>query len=108
MGRFYVYILECDDKSYYVGITNNLKRRVGEHNSKLNPDSYTAFRLPVKLIHYKVFKDPLEAISFEKQLKRWSRKKKEAYMSGDWANLKILAACRNSSRFDRPSRISVV
>jgi putative endonuclease len=102
MGRLFVYILECDDKSYYVGITNNLRRRLGEHNSKSDPNAFTAFRLPVRLIHYTVFKNPVEAIAFEKKLKGWSRKKKEAYMLSDWAKLKALAACRNPTRFNRP------
>lgn len=102
MGRFFVYILECDDKSYYVGITNNIKRRLREHNQKSDPGSYTAIRVPVKLIFYKTFSDPIEAICFEKQLKGWSRRKKEAYMNNNWNQLKSLAACKNPTRFDRP------
>jgi len=102
MGRYHVYILECGDKSYYVGITNNLKRRLREHNSGLKKDSYTSFRLPVKLIYCEVFRNPLEAIGFEKKLKGWSRQKKEAYMARNWEHLKVLAACRNPTRFDRP------
>ncbi|WP_415830627.1 GIY-YIG nuclease family protein, partial [Gillisia limnaea] len=41
MKRYYVYILECSDKLFYTGITNNISRRIEEHNSGLNKNSFT-------------------------------------------------------------------
>ncbi|MBL7852578.1 MAG: GIY-YIG nuclease family protein [Cyclobacteriaceae bacterium] len=103
MRRLFVYILECEDKSYYVGVTNNLKRRLQEHNTKMNANAYTAVRLPVRLLHFTTFDDPRKAIAFEKRLKKWTREKKEAYMAGDWEKLKSLSACRNATASFRRS-----
>lgn len=81
---YFVYILECSDGSYYTGVTNNLDRRMAEHNYALNLDSYTAQRLPVKLVFHQFFQDIRQAIAFEKQVKGWSRKKKEAIINNNW------------------------
>ncbi len=77
----YVYILECADKSYYTGITNNAEKRVEEHNIGIDRNSYTYIRRPVKLVFCERFVNSLEAIQFEKQLKGWSRNKKEALIT---------------------------
>jgi putative endonuclease len=76
-----VYILECADKSYYTGITNNAEKRVEEHNIGIDRNSYTYIRRPVKLVFCERFVNSLEAIQFEKQLKGWSRNKKEALIT---------------------------
>ena len=81
---YYVYILKCSDNSYYTGITNDLLRRVDEHNDGINPTCYTYNRRPVELVFSSEFIDVNLAISFEKQVKGWSRKKKEAIIRGDW------------------------
>ncbi|MFH0988131.1 MAG: GIY-YIG nuclease family protein, partial [Parcubacteria group bacterium] len=78
MKKYYVYIVECADESYYTGITNNHKRRLDEHNSGKDEKSYTFTRRPVKLVHLEEFKYVLDAIAREKQLKGWSRAKKKA------------------------------
>ena len=88
MRQFFVYILTCSDDSYYVGITNNIKRRFIEHSSGKNPKSYTASRLPVKLSYFEIYQFPMIAIRREKQLKGWSRMKKEALMNRDYKSLK--------------------
>lgn len=95
--RYYVYILECSDNSYYTGITNNLERRINEHNEGNDQNSYTFFRRPVELVFYEVFNNPEQAILFEKKLKGWSRTKKEALMNKDWDKLKILSGCKNET-----------
>ncbi|MFZ0491556.1 MAG: GIY-YIG nuclease family protein [Salegentibacter sp.] len=87
MKLFYVYILECADKSYYTGITSNLEKRISEHNSGIHRDSFTYFRRPVKLKWIETFTDPNHAIALEKQIKGWSRKKKEALIEEDWEKL---------------------
>ena len=77
----YVYILACSDKTYYVGVTNNLERRLKQHNSGINPESYTYSRRPLELKFYELFNDPISAIAFEKKIKKWSRAKKEALIN---------------------------
>ena len=57
MRTYYVYILECSDKTLYVGVTNNLKRRLSEHRSIRSPKAYTASCLPVVLRFYAEFSD---------------------------------------------------
>lgn len=79
----WVYILECSDKSYYTGVTNNLDRRLFEHNSGIHK-GYTSIRLPVKLLFSEEFNDPRTAIEREKQIKGWSRSKKEALIKSDY------------------------
>lgn len=97
MKQYFVYILKCADNSYYTGVTNNLDRRLYEHSNSRNPDSYTSKRLPVELVFHHVFYSPMQAISFEKQVKGWSRKKKEALINDNWELLHGLAECKNES-----------
>ena len=99
MKRYYVYILQCSDDSYYTGVTNNLERRLGEHETGKSQKSYTATRLPLKLVYYEIFDRAMKAIKFEKQVKGWSRKKKEALIERNWSKLKELSACKNSSHY---------
>ena len=84
MESFWVYIVQCRDASYYIGITNNAERRVAEHNQGIDPHCYTFTRRPVQLVYASEFYDPSQAIRFEKQIKGWSRKKKLALIRGDW------------------------
>ena len=74
----YVYILKCTDKTYYTGITNNPEKRIVEHNSGINKTSYTYLRRPVEMIYRERFTDYNLAIRWEKRIKNWNRKKKEA------------------------------
>jgi putative endonuclease len=87
MKLFYVYILKCSDDSYYTGITNNIDLRLQEHNSDKNFFAYTFSRRPVALVWFEQFTNPNEAIAKEKQLKGWSRKKKEALINSNWDDL---------------------
>jgi putative endonuclease len=86
-----VYILRCADGSYYTGVTNDLARRVFEHEQCTDPKSYVFKRRPLKLVYSANFEDINEAISWEKTIKRWSRKKKEALIKGDEEALKQLS-----------------
>ena len=78
---YYVYILQCSDGSYYVGHTNNLHRRVTDHNAGI-ASRYTRDRTPARLL----FSEPLptrdEAVRRERQIKNWTRAKKEALIRG--------------------------
>lgn len=80
---FWLYILECSDGSFYIGHTDNLDLRIAQHDAG-HSGSYTASRLPLKLIHSEAFESRDEALTMERKLKRWSRAKKLAYMAGDW------------------------
>jgi putative endonuclease len=96
MGAW-LYILRCDDGSYYTGTTRaDLERRVSEHQSGHLP-GYTETRRPVELAYSEYFDRITDAISAERQIKGWSRVKKEALMSGDFAKLKDLARRRRNS-----------
>jgi len=70
-----VYILLCNDLSFYVGYADNLKNRLADHNNKQG-SKYLFSKLPVKLVHYENYKTKEEAIKRERQLKGWSRIKK--------------------------------
>jgi putative endonuclease len=93
----YVYILKCSDGSYYVGVTNNLERRLEEHNAGLIEDCYTKNRRPVEVVYWEPFSDYNQAFEFETRLKKWSRKKKEALIKGNWDKLKELSICKNET-----------
>jgi putative endonuclease len=75
---YYVYILKCSDESYYTGVTNNLERRLNEHQYGVNEGSYTYFRRPVELKFFEEFKYINQAIEIEKKIKKWSKGKKKA------------------------------
>ncbi len=91
----YVYILKCSDKSYYTGITNDPEVRLLQHNNGINSKTYTYTRRPVEMLYCSEFTDYHDAVLWEKQIKKWTRKKKEALIKGDWDRLKELAACKN-------------
>lgn len=97
MKQYYVYILKCKDQSLYVGVTNNISRRFIEHSKGINESCFTFKRRPVELIFYQEFNNIEEAISYEKKIKKWSRKKKLALANGDFILLKSLSECQNES-----------
>jgi len=90
-----VYILQCADGSFYVGSTQDVSSRLEIHNSGNGPD-FTARRLPVRLAYQESFATLDEAVRREKQLKGWSRAKKEALISSDLKLVSKLAACRQT------------
>lgn len=97
MRSLYVYILECSDGTYYVGVTNNVGRRYIEHSTGNNENSFTFKRRPLKLVYCKGFSRPIDAIKYEKQIKGWTRAKKEALIRGDFDQLHNLAKCKNET-----------
>jgi len=97
MKIYFVYILNCSDNTFYTGVTNNMDRRVAEHNEGLDPFCYTVKRRPLELVFLQEFQEIKEAIAFEKQVKGWSRKKKLAIINDNWEKLKELAECKNST-----------
>ena len=91
MKQSYVYILKCSDSTYYTGVTSNLNQRMFQHNSGFYPDCYTFSRRPVALVFYAEFTDINFAIEKEKQIKKWSKAKKEALIRGEYDTLPNLA-----------------
>ncbi len=79
-----MYIVKCSDGSYYTGITNDIERRLSEHNLGLKTNSYTYLRRPVKLVYITEYQTFAQAERREKQIKGWSRKKKEALINENW------------------------
>jgi putative endonuclease len=86
-----VYILRCSDHSFYTGVTSNLDERLNEHQSGKHTESYTFKRRPVKLMYYAEFTEVERAISMEKQIKKWSKAKKQALIDGQFEKLPNLA-----------------
>ena len=80
---FHVYILQCSDGSYYTGHTDDLERRLEIHNSG-EMDGYTKNRRPLRLVFLQEFPTRDEAFATERQIKGWSRKKKEAIIRDRW------------------------
>jgi putative endonuclease len=87
----FLYIVRCPDGSYYAGTARaGLEQRIAEHNSG-SYGGYTATRRPVTLAFSQWFDRIADAIAAERQVKGWSRAKKEALMRGDFAQLRILS-----------------
>lgn len=78
----FVYILECADGTYYIGSTNNLEKRLREHNHSKNGAHYTKIRRPVVLKYFETVASLSEARKREAELKRLSRKEKEILLQG--------------------------
>ena len=91
MQRSFVYIIKCHDKSYYVGVTSNLEQRWLEHQKGTFKNSYTSKRQPLELVYSAEFTSIAQAIMMEKQIKKWSRAKKEALIQGNLEDLIELA-----------------
>ena len=86
----YMYILLCADGSYYTGSTNDLERRLLQHQNGEGAN-HTKKRLPVSLLYYEEYSRIDEAFYREKQVQGWSRKKKEALIEGKSDLLPLLA-----------------
>jgi putative endonuclease len=84
MKQYFVYILLCNDNSYYTGVTNDLEKRLYDHQNGTDSKAYTFKRRPVKMVYQEMFNDVSQAITFEKQVKGWRRAKKEAIINSDW------------------------
>ena len=91
MKKSFVYILKCSDNTYYTGVTINIEKRLFQHSSGFYKNCYTYERRPVIMVFFAEFTDINLAIDKEKQIKKWSRVKKEALIIGDYGNLINLA-----------------
>ena len=84
---YYVYILECSDKTFYCGYTNDLEKRLNDHNFSKKGAKYTKSRRPVKLIYKEEFKTINEALKREAAIKKLKRDQKILIISRD--NIKL-------------------
>jgi putative endonuclease len=91
MKTYFVYILNCSDNTFYTGITSNLTKRLIEHKKGIYNGSYTSTRRPVSLVFYAEFTDVNMSIDAEKQIKKWSKAKKQALIDGEFDKLPNLA-----------------
>jgi putative endonuclease len=91
----YVYMLRCADGSYYVGSAtgHDLAPRIDQHNAGSYP-GYTFTRRPVVLVWSEYFDRITDGIAAERQIKGWSRAKKEALTHSDWTSLSRLSSRR--------------
>jgi putative endonuclease len=90
MNQYYVYIMASFRQTLYIGVTNDLRRRVYQHKTKSDPASFTSRYNIDRLIHFEVFTDVKDAIAREKQIKRWRRSKKVALIEAEnprWRDL---------------------
>ncbi|CAN5869699.1 GIY-YIG nuclease family protein [soil metagenome] len=93
----FTYILECSDRSFYVGSASDVALRL-EHHQSGRGGSYTAKRLPVRLVFHEAHPTLSAALAREKQLKRWSHRKKAALIADELIVLKALARRRQFRR----------
>ncbi len=106
MNSYFVYILRCADNSCYTGVTNDYQVRLFEHESGLHRTCYTYKRRPVELVYVAEFSEILQAIAWEKQVKGWSRKKKEALIYEQREKLHELSECKNNSHYKNNVKVS--
>jgi putative endonuclease len=87
---FWAYLLLCADGKYYTGHTDNLEKRMGQHQSGLIK-GFTSSRLPVQLMWTQEFPSRYEALAAELKIKNWSKAKKKALITEDWETLSYFA-----------------
>ena len=90
---WYVYILRCADKSFYVGHTSDPEARKRAHDEG-TASNHTAKRRPVEMVYEEAWASIADAIDRERQLKRWSRAKKEALIASNTTALHALSRRR--------------
>ena len=106
MYQYFVYILECSDGLFYTGVTNDIERRYDEHLQGTDLKCFTFKRRPVILKYFEIFTDINQAISREKQLKGWSRRKKQALINENYEELVKLSKNNSPNSEGDPSTSS--
>ena len=94
---FWTYMLHCNAGLFYVGHTDDLERRVAQHEQG-TVRGFTRDHLPVQLVWSEAFTTREEALAAERKIKGWSRAKKLALIRGDWNEISLLARGRTGLR----------
>jgi len=81
--KYFTYIILCKNEQHYIGHTNNLESRFLRHTNKSGA-KFTKIYKPVKLVWYQEFDKEIDAIKKEKQIKGWTRNKKEKLIKEIW------------------------
>jgi len=81
LSEWFVYMLRCADNSLYTGVTTDVERRVDEHNADNSVTKYTRVRQPVSVVYFEGAGSRSEACKRESQLKKLTKKDKEALVS---------------------------
>ena len=97
----YLYILKCNDGSFYTGSTSNIEHRFLQHQSG-NGCEFTKRRLPVELVFLEEHERVDDAYYREKQVQGWSKKKKLALIACDYNQIHKLSECNNKSIYIKP------
>ena len=106
MKSGFVYMLRCFDGAFYVGVTHDADRRFAQHCEGVDPACYTFHRRPLRIAYIGAFPCMLDAITFEKQPKGWSHRKKRAFAEGQWSDLKRYA--RGPNRHQNPPPLVIL
>ena len=88
--KAWIYILKCADGSFYTGSTEDIQKRLYEHQSGIGSE-WTRKRLPIELVFSQEMADIHQAFLAEQQIKNWSRAKKIALINGEWNLLTYFA-----------------
>jgi len=105
LGNYYVYILTNKSRTLYTGVTNELKRRVYQHKHKLVPGFTLKYNIN-RLVFFEMTADVRAAISREKQIKGWIRRKKIALIESvnpSWQDLSAAWNSQSGAEILRPS-----
>jgi putative endonuclease len=92
MKQYYIYLMASFKQILYVGVTNDLARRIYQHKTKTYPDSFTARYNIDRLVYFETFGDVRDAIAREKEIKGWRRSKKVALIESQnptWKDLSL-------------------
>jgi predicted GIY-YIG superfamily endonuclease len=94
---FHVYILKCADGSYYTGMTDDLECRLAQHHVSTRRRLHS-YAVPVEWVWSEQFPTHDDAFRRERQIKGWSRAKKEALIRGDWEALQRISRASKGKR----------
>jgi putative endonuclease len=98
---FWVNMLRCADRSFYVGHTENLEARSAQHKQGSITSCYTYQRRPVTLVFSQDFPSRIEALSMERKIKGWNRAKKTALIRRDWREISRISRFKYTERVTR-------
>lgn len=102
---YLVYILECADGSFYTGSTDDINKRLWQHQEGVEPSSYTFSRRPVKLVWAsEETKYYYDALRWERQIKGWSRAKKQALIRGDFDGIHEIVKTERKQRENKKKK----